>query len=82
MFDIFTVVKMWIVVIWVVTPCDLVGGYERFGGTYCFHLQGGSGGYTFRAIALMMEAGRTSETSADFYQTTRHNNPEDSHLYS
>jgi hypothetical protein len=31
-------------------------------------------------IALMMEAASTSETSANFYQTTRRNNPEDSHL--
>jgi hypothetical protein len=31
-------------------------------------------------IALMMEAARTSETSANFYQTTRCYNPEDSHL--
>jgi hypothetical protein len=30
--------------------------------------------------ALMMEAESTSETSANFYQTTLHNNPEDSHL--
>jgi hypothetical protein len=32
-------------------------------------------------IALMMEAINTSETSVNFYQTTRRNNPEDSHLY-
>jgi hypothetical protein len=32
-------------------------------------------------IALMMEASRTSETSVNFYQTTRHNIPEDSHLH-
>jgi hypothetical protein len=30
-------------------------------------------------IALMMEAARTSEMSVNFYQTTWHNNPEDSH---
>jgi hypothetical protein len=30
-------------------------------------------------IALMTEAARTSETSVNFYQTTRRNNPEDSH---
>jgi hypothetical protein len=29
------------------------------------------------SIALMMEASSTSETSANFYQTTRRNNPED-----
>jgi hypothetical protein len=33
-----------------------------------------------RAIALMMEAARTSETLVNFYQTTRRYNPEDSHL--
>jgi hypothetical protein len=31
-------------------------------------------------IALMMEAASTSETSVNFYQTVRHNIPEDSHL--
>jgi hypothetical protein len=28
-----------------------------------------------------MEAARISETSVNFYQTTRRNNPEDSHLH-
>jgi hypothetical protein len=32
-------------------------------------------------IALMMEAASTPETSVSFYQTTRRNNPEDSHLH-
>jgi hypothetical protein len=32
-------------------------------------------------IALMMEAGSTSETSINFHQTTRRNIPEDSHLH-
>jgi hypothetical protein len=31
-------------------------------------------------IALLMEAARTSEALVNFYQTTRRNNPEDSHL--
>jgi hypothetical protein len=31
-------------------------------------------------ITLMMEAARTSETSVNFYQTTRRYNPEDSYL--
>jgi hypothetical protein len=31
-------------------------------------------------IAVMMEATSTSETSVNFYQSTRLNNPEDSHL--
>jgi hypothetical protein len=32
-------------------------------------------------IVLMMEAEITSETSANFYQTTRRNIPEDIHLH-
>jgi hypothetical protein len=32
-------------------------------------------------IALMMEASSTCETSVSFCQTTRCNNPEDSHLH-
>jgi hypothetical protein len=32
-------------------------------------------------IALMMEAGSTSQTSVNFYQATRRNNPENSHLH-
>jgi hypothetical protein len=34
-----------------------------------------------KIIALMMEAANTSETSLNFYQTTRRCNPEDSNLY-
>jgi hypothetical protein len=33
-------------------------------------------------IDLMMEAARASETSINFYLTTRRNKPEDSHLHS
>jgi hypothetical protein len=33
-------------------------------------------------IAVMMEAASASETSLNFYQNTRRNNPEDSHLVS
>jgi hypothetical protein len=29
----------------------------------------------------MMDAASTSETSVNFYETTRHYNPEDSHLH-
>jgi hypothetical protein len=32
-------------------------------------------------IALIMEAGSTSETLVNVYQTTRRYNPEDSHLH-
>jgi hypothetical protein len=39
-----------------------------------FHHQGDDG-------VLMMEAASISETLVNFYQTTRRNNPEDSHLH-
>jgi hypothetical protein len=38
-FQVFTAVKLWIELLWVVTRCSLVGGYQRFAGTYRFHLQ-------------------------------------------
>jgi hypothetical protein len=37
---IFMAVKIYIVVLWVITPCHLVNGSESFEGTYCNHLQG------------------------------------------
>jgi hypothetical protein len=34
----FTVVKIHAEVFWVETPCSVVVGYQRFGGSCCFHL--------------------------------------------
>jgi hypothetical protein len=50
---------------WVVSPCSLVE--EVLAASI------------IRTIAL--EAASTSETSVNYYQTTRRNNPEDSHLH-
>jgi hypothetical protein len=33
--EVLMAVKMLILVIWVVTPCRLVGRYQHFRGTYC-----------------------------------------------
>jgi hypothetical protein len=38
-FEVFMVIKIWIVVVWVVMLYTLVDGYQQFRGTYCFHLQ-------------------------------------------
>jgi hypothetical protein len=70
-------------VFWVVALCSLLEVYQRFRGqpwltnsyiSNCFHAHS-------LLIALMMEAGRTSETLVNFYQTTWHYNPEVSHLH-
>jgi hypothetical protein len=37
--------------------------------------------FIIRVIALMMEAASSSETSVNFYRTTRCYNPEDSHIH-
>jgi hypothetical protein len=37
--DVLTAVKTSMLVFCVVTPCGLIGRYQRFGDTYCFHLQ-------------------------------------------
>jgi hypothetical protein len=50
--------------------CSLVEVYRRFKGACCLHCQ-----------ALMMAAASTSETSVNIFQTTRRNDPEDSHLH-
>jgi hypothetical protein len=47
---------------------SLVEVYRRFRGACCL-------------IALMMEAASISETSVNFYQTTRRYIPEDSYLH-
>jgi hypothetical protein len=59
-------------VFWVVVPCSLVV-------TYVSEVLAAS---IIRAIiALMLEAGTTSETLVNFYQTTRRYNPDDSNLH-
>jgi hypothetical protein len=53
---------------WDVAPCCTVEVYRRFRGAYCL---------AFPAIVLIMEVVRISETSLNFYRTTRRNIPED-----
>jgi hypothetical protein len=61
-----------VTVFWDVAPCSRAEIDRRITGAYCLH---------YKDIALMMEAASTFETSVIFYQTTRRNIPEDSHLY-
>jgi hypothetical protein len=59
-------------VFWVVAPCSLVQVYQRFRVLAASIIKA--------LIALMVAAASTSETSVNFYQTIRRNNPEDSHF--
>jgi hypothetical protein len=66
-FEVFTAVKMTILFSWVIMPCRLTGRYNRFGKkTYCLHIQPWGSMFLRKvgAIALMMEAVSTSETSS------------------
>jgi hypothetical protein len=63
-FEVLTAASMKISVFWDVAPCSLVV-CQRFRGACCLHRQGDAS---------------TSETSVNFYQTTRRNIPEDRHL--
>jgi hypothetical protein len=56
---------MSILFFWVVTPCRLVGRYQRFGGT----------------TALKMKAVCSSETLASTYKSAWHHNTEDQHRH-
>jgi hypothetical protein len=58
-------------VFWDVASCCLVEIYRRFRGVAASIIG---------VIALIMEAASTSETSVNFYQTTRRYIPEDSQL--
>jgi hypothetical protein len=67
-------IQLKMAVFWVVAPCSLV----KF--TNVSEVLAASILRAMIIIALIMEAARTSET-VNFYQTTRHYNPEDSHLH-
>jgi hypothetical protein len=52
----------------IVAPCSLVEVHRRFRSACCLYHQGD-------------DAANTFETSVNFYQATRRNNPEDSNLH-
>jgi hypothetical protein len=66
MFEVFMAVKIQVEAFWVVTPCSVAVGYQRFRGPCCLHLQG----------EMKMEATRSSKMFVSYHNTARHLNPE------
>jgi hypothetical protein len=52
---------IYVTVFWILTPCNNVIAYQRFGGSRCLHLH----------FTLKMEAARTSEALAYYHNTTK-----------
>jgi hypothetical protein len=52
--EVLTSVNMSVLVFWVVTPCGLLSRYQRFGGTYCLHLQGPGGRMFIRNVGIYL----------------------------
>jgi hypothetical protein len=67
-FEVFMVVKSWIMFLHVEGTCGLAGDYQCFGGTYCFHLRDKN--------VLKMEAICSWETLITTYKTTRCHKPD------
>jgi hypothetical protein len=59
-------------VLWVVGPCSFVEVYD---------VSEVLAASIIKAMAVIMESASIYETSANFYQTTRSNAPENSHLH-
>jgi hypothetical protein len=62
--EVFAAVKISTVVLWVMIPCRLVGGCQRFGGIYCLRLQEEGCSISHKVLVTS-------------YQTTRRHEPED-----
>jgi hypothetical protein len=62
-FEVLTAVKMSMLVFWVVTPCGLVGRFQRFRKTYCLHLLGLNIQCRYKTIIHRCNQQQTSYTS-------------------
>jgi hypothetical protein len=63
-------------VFWVVTPCSVMVGYQRFRGLGCLQLQGGVA-HAVSILTLKMEAAWTYGTFESYHTTVSRHHPED-----
>jgi hypothetical protein len=66
-FEVFMIVKIYVQIFRVVTPCSVEVGYQLFRGPYCLHLH----------FTLNMEAAWYSETFKSFHNSIRRHNSYD-----
>jgi hypothetical protein len=67
MLEVFMVVKMWTVVLWVMTLCSVVGGYKHFRRTYHLHLRAEDGvPLKHRYLFICPHSVTTQKTNTDF----------------
>jgi len=58
-------------VFWVVTPCNVVVGYQRFRGPCCLHLQGEDGGVTIQTASPWVQACYSGHHCLHYYLLSR-----------
>jgi hypothetical protein len=56
-------VKIWPVIFWLLAQCNLVGGYQRFGGTYCLQFYAENGRKTFLLNAGVQAEDATTQNT-------------------
>jgi hypothetical protein len=68
-FEVCTAVKIQVAVFWIMAPCSVVVGYQRFRGPCCLHLQHGS--LKRRCLTTTLNDIKTQKTATGEQRNTR-----------